>query len=105
MQKKRLLLCSLAVTALFAGTVDAKVSKQEAAKLGSELTPFGAIKEGNKDGTIPKWDGGFKTPPKEYQRPGQHHPDPFKADKVKFRTLEDGTKVRIYKSTGEMIDA
>ncbi len=28
-----------------------------------------------------------------------------KADKVKFRTLEDGTKVRVYKSTGEMIDA
>ncbi len=34
----------------------AKVSEDEAAKLGTELTPVGAVKEGNKDGTIPAWD-------------------------------------------------
>ena len=34
----------------------AKVSEDEAAKLGNELTPVGAVKEGNKDGTIPAWE-------------------------------------------------
>ncbi|MDR3418796.1 MAG: DUF1329 domain-containing protein [Nevskia sp.] len=33
----------------------AKVSAQEAAKLGKELTPMGSERAGNKDGTIPEW--------------------------------------------------
>ncbi|HVT36341.1 MAG TPA: DUF1329 domain-containing protein [Nevskiaceae bacterium] len=35
--------------------VVAKVSPEEAAKLGKELTPIGAEKGPNKDGTIPEW--------------------------------------------------
>jgi len=34
----------------------AKVSSDEAAKLGGELTPVGAVKSGNSDGSIPAWD-------------------------------------------------
>lgn len=37
----------------------AAVSAAEAAKLQSELTPVGAEKAGNKEGTIPAWTGGF----------------------------------------------
>ncbi|MDB5985955.1 MAG: hypothetical protein JWR16_1008 [Nevskia sp.] len=37
----------------------AKVSVDEAAKLGTTLTPIGAEKAGNKDGSIPAWDGGL----------------------------------------------
>lgn len=37
----------------------AKVSLQEATKLGNELTPIGAEKAGNKAGTIPAWTGGL----------------------------------------------
>ncbi|MGQ0620968.1 MAG: DUF1329 domain-containing protein [Panacagrimonas sp.] len=33
----------------------AKVAPDEAARLGAELTPIGAEKAGNKDGTIPAW--------------------------------------------------
>ena len=33
----------------------AKVSAEEAAKLGNELTPIGAEKAGNAEGTIPAW--------------------------------------------------
>ena len=36
-------------------SVQAKVSEDEAAKLGGELTPVGATKAGNKDGSIPEW--------------------------------------------------
>lgn len=33
------------------------------------------------------------------------NPQTSKADRVGIRTLEDGTKVRVFKSTGEVIDA
>ena len=49
-------LIGLAFLALGLSTqASAKVSAQEAAKLGKELTPVGAEKAGNKDGTIPEW--------------------------------------------------
>jgi hypothetical protein len=41
----------------------AKVSPEEAAKLKTELTPFGAERAGNAEGTIPAWDGGVTAPP------------------------------------------
>lgn len=37
----------------------AKVTQEEAAKLGTTLTPIGAEKAGNADGTIPPWTGGL----------------------------------------------
>ena len=46
---------------LFAASVMAAVSPEEAAKLGTSLTPFGAEKAGNADGTIPEWTGGLAT--------------------------------------------
>lgn len=44
---------------LLATSVMAKVSPDEAAKLGTSLTPIGAEKAGNADGSIPQWDGGL----------------------------------------------
>jgi hypothetical protein len=41
--------------AMSAGVVLAKVPAAEAAKLGQELTPIGAEKGANKDGSIPAW--------------------------------------------------
>ena len=38
------------------------VGEQEAARLGKDLTPVGAEKAGNKDGTIPAWTGGIRVP-------------------------------------------
>ena len=46
---------------MFAASVMAAVSPDEAAKLGTSLTPFGAEKAGNADGTIPEWTGGLAT--------------------------------------------
>jgi hypothetical protein len=40
--------------------VSAAVSPQEAATLGTSLTPLGGEKAGNADGSIPAWDGGTK---------------------------------------------
>src|SRR5574344_2478424 len=49
------------VLSLFAASVMAAVSADEAAKLGTSLTPFGAEKAGNADGSIPEWTGGLST--------------------------------------------
>ncbi len=51
---------ALALT-LLASSVMAAVSPEEAAQLGTSLTPLGAQKEGNADGSIPAWDGGLPT--------------------------------------------
>lgn len=45
---------------LLTTSVMAAVSPQEAAQLGTTLTPMGAQKEGNADGSIPAWTGGLK---------------------------------------------
>ncbi|BAN48443.1 DUF1329 domain-containing protein [Metapseudomonas resinovorans] len=44
---------------LLATSVMAKVSPDEAAQLGTSLTPMGAEKAGNADGSIPAWTGGL----------------------------------------------
>ncbi|WP_374980740.1 DUF1329 domain-containing protein [Pseudomonas solani] len=50
----------------------------ELARLGNELTPIGAEKAGNADGSIPAWTGGLTQAPAGWS-PG--HGDPFAADK------------------------
>ena len=76
--KKNHLLASLFT--LIALNVQAAVKPSEAARLGADLTPLGAETAGNADGTIPAWNGGILTPPAGY-KVGDHHPDPFAADK------------------------
>ncbi len=61
----------------------AKVPPEEAAKLGKELTPIGALKSGTSDGSIPEWTGGQKEPPPEF-KPGGLLVNPFAADQPLF---------------------
>lgn len=69
---------------LLAGNSMAAVSPQDAAKLGSSLTPLGAEKVGNAAGTIPAWTGGITQAPAGYKGSGTHHIDPFAGDKPLF---------------------
>jgi hypothetical protein len=65
----------------------AAVSPQEAARLGADLTPLGGEKAGNADGTIPAWSGGIRSAADAgfpNYHPGDHHPDPYAADKPLF---------------------
>ena len=81
MKAKQSIAGALAMALLLAGqAAQAGVSADEAAKLKSELTPLGAEKAGNKDGTIPPWTGGYTTVPAGYQS-GQKRIDPFAAEK------------------------
>lgn len=52
-------------------------------RLGKDLTPIGAERAGNADGTIPAWDGGLTQPPAGWT-PQQGYIDPFASDKVLF---------------------
>ena len=45
----------------------ALVTAEEAAKLKTTLTPLGAERAGNKEGSIPPWTGGYTTPTETYQ--------------------------------------
>ena len=78
----RILATAVAAT-LFgvAAPAQAKLSAAEAARLGADLTPMGAEKAGNKDGTIPAWTGGLCAPPAGWT-PAQGYVDPFASDKV-----------------------
>jgi uncharacterized protein DUF1329 len=83
-QKSVLACLSLLAGAGIGAPATAAVSAAEAAKLGAELTPLGAEKAGNADGSIPAWDGGLTSAAQAgfaNFRAGQHHPDPYAGDK------------------------
>ncbi len=73
-------------TACLAGIASpalAKLTDAEVARLGADLTPMGAEKAGNKDGTIPAWTGGLCAPPAGWSA-DKGYTDPFAGDKIKF---------------------
>lgn len=78
---KKLTLLSTAIAMVFSCAAAAKISPAEVARLGADLTPLGAEKAGNKDGSIPAWTGGITKAPAGF-KPGDHHLDPYAADKV-----------------------
>jgi hypothetical protein len=120
MKKTGLFVSGLCAALAFSSVTFAKVSGSAAEKLNGALTPMGAVRAGNKDGSIPEWRGGIQFPPSSYKQPGQHHPDPFPGDKpifvitaqnmgkyenhlsdgqkALFKTYPDTFKMPIYKS-------
>jgi Protein of unknown function (DUF1329) len=74
----------LAVAAFVAGPTRAAVSADEAKQLGATLTPIGAEKAGNKEGTIPEWTGGLTTIPAGYVKGSNKRVDPFASEKPRL---------------------
>jgi hypothetical protein len=58
-------------------------AERDFTRLGKDLTPVGAERAGNADGTIPAWDGGLTQPPAGWT-PQQGYVDPFPGDKPRF---------------------
>jgi hypothetical protein len=75
-------LAALVVLAL-AGAAQAAVTAEEAAKLKTTLTPLGGERAGNKDGSIPAWDGGYTKAPAGYKS-GEPRPDFFAGEKPAY---------------------
>lgn len=83
MHRKHLLgslICGLCAGLSIASLAQAAVSADEAAKLKTTLTPLGAERAANKDGSIPAWDGGMTKAPAGYKS-GEPRPDPFASEK------------------------
>ncbi len=73
----------IAALILAAGPAAAKVSADEAAKLGTTLTPTGGEKAASADGAIPAWDGGLDKSSEPYKE-GARVVNPWPDDKPKF---------------------
>jgi hypothetical protein len=81
----RILVAAAAVSVFGASApAFAKLTDAEIARLGADLTPVGAEKAGNKDGTIPEWSGGLCAPPAGWTASKGGYADPFVGDKVLF---------------------
>ncbi len=74
-----LLLAALSLIPL--GT--AVAADADLSRLGKDLTPIGAERAGNADGTIPAWEGGLTAPPAGWD-PKQGYVDPFPGDQPLF---------------------
>lgn len=66
--------------------VQAKVGTDDAARLGKDLTPVGAERAANADGSIPAWTGKWRgTPPQvKFAGAGNPYPDPYADEKPLF---------------------
>ena len=58
-------------------------AERDFSRLAKDLTPVGAERAGNADGTIPAWDGGLTQPPAGWTAQ-QGYVDPFPGDKPLF---------------------
>ena len=89
----KVLVAAIAAAGLFGTALPAyaKLSAADAARLGADLTPVGAEKAGNKDGTIPAWTGGLCAPPAGWTA-AKGYVDPFPNDKVKFTITAANTE-------------
>ena len=114
--KHRTLIATVVLFAVFAllQACFAEVSAEEAAKLKTTLTPFGGERAGNKEGTIPAWDGGITQAPAGYTS-GDRRPNPFPGEKPLFSIdgknmskyedkLAEATKFMLKKYPGFRLD-
>jgi hypothetical protein len=90
---------------LAAAPASAKVSQQEADRLKptGDLTPMGAEKAANKDGSIPTWEGGLTKSPPCYKGEGTRYCDPFPEDKALFTiTAQNAQQYKDKLSVGQL---
>jgi len=94
----------------------AAVSADEARQLGTTLTPWGAEKAGNKEGTIPAYIDGYVKPPATFDPKNPRvRPDPFADEEPLYSVnaanmaqhadkLSDGAKALLQKYPGFRLD-
>ncbi|WHS58103.1 DUF1329 domain-containing protein [Pseudomonas sp. G2-4] len=106
--------CLLTLALAGVSLAQAAAPPEQVARLKSELTPFGAERAGNADGSIPAWDGGYTKVVAGY-KPGDKRPDPFAGDKpldsIKASNMEqyagqlaEGTKLLLKKYPDYRLD-
>lgn len=74
---------AVAMLYLVVGNASSAVSPEEAERLKNDLTPLGAERAGNAEGSIPAWEGGYRKQLPDWQ-PGQPRPSPFADEEPRF---------------------
>jgi hypothetical protein len=79
------------VLSILSASAMAKMSAEDIARLGKDLTPLGAIRAGTKDGLIPEWTGTVVGLPEglKWGGPGTPYPDPWPGEKPLFVITKD----------------
>lgn len=96
-----ILACSVMALAA-SGVARAELTAAEVERLGKDLTPNGAEKAGNKEGTIPEWTGGLTKPPAGW-KPEQSYIDPFASEKPLFIiTAQNAAQYKDKLSAGQL---
>jgi len=114
MKKHNLLLAAFTGAVLQALAAQAAVTPEEASQLKSSLMPLGGERAGNKEGSIPAWEGGATKVPAGWKQ-GDLRPDPFAGEKPTLQItgknadqygdrLSDGVKALLKKHPGFRID-
>lgn len=83
MLKKKVLIAAVAALSMHANTGLAEISAEQVKRLHGDLTPVGAERAGNADGSIPAWTGGLTHVPSGWKR-GDDRPDAFANEKPLF---------------------
>ncbi|MCG3171383.1 MAG: hypothetical protein CALGDGBN_02995 [Pseudomonadales bacterium] len=86
--KIRSLFAAALIGAVYSSALHAAVSAEQAARLGADLTPVGAERAGNADGSIPAWDG-KGTPVPAGWKPGDDYRNPFPDEKPLYSVTAD----------------
>ena len=90
----------LLVALSFAPAMTGVAAERDFSRLGKDLTPIGAERAGNADGTIPAWEGGLTQPPAGWT-PQQGYVDPFPNDKPLFTiTAQNAAQYEAKLTTG-----
>lgn len=87
-------ICVVAAFGLFAaGSAAAGVPEAQVHRLDGDLTPLGAERAGNEDGSIPAWEGGLSSVPGNvsFRQGAGQYPDPFAEDPVLFTITRDNS--------------
>ena len=77
-------LAVLCLSTLITGSALAAVTPQDAARLGQDLTPTGAERAGNTDGSIPAWDPANLVVPEGFEPFSGDYPNPYADEKPLF---------------------
>jgi len=99
MTNKKTIAAWVAMAVLSSTNTNAAVTPEEAAKLTGELTPIGAERQGNTEGTIPEWKGGLTKVLPGWPNKNNDRPNPYADDTVKFVITADNYKEHADKLT------
>ncbi|MEH6579939.1 MAG: DUF1329 domain-containing protein [Amphritea sp.] len=84
MFNKSILCAAVATLTLSTASAYAAISVDDVKRLTTDLTPLGAERAANADGTIPQWTGGLTEAPAGWPNKNNYRPNPHADDKAQF---------------------